>query len=132
MFKTKYAWTPRPSCHNSTDMGVSVTQPNDSLTIQQILVRVSQGLTTGVGASTSDSDYDDPNDDDFEDPTLDPEFDKLEALSYMNSEEVEQTVKAERKRRQKKKEKEQEDAFAAEAAKRGFVRPSTTAEEPPK
>ena len=48
--------------------GVSITQPDEALSIQEILVRVSKGLTTGVGASSSDADYDDPNDDDFDDP----------------------------------------------------------------
>ena len=37
----------------SHDFGPSITEPDESLTIQQILVRVQKGLTTGVGASTS-------------------------------------------------------------------------------
>lgn len=70
------------------DFGPSITQPDDSMTIQQILDRVRHGLTTGLGASRSDDDYDDPNDDDYDDPTIQPGFDKLDALSIATSDDT--------------------------------------------
>ena len=88
------------------DFGVSITQPDEALSIQQILDRVSHGLTTGIGASVSDDDYDDPNDDDFDDPTLQPGFDKLDALQLSTSEEtldLEDRIDKHRKKSAKKK-----------------------------
>lgn len=64
----------------------SLTQPDDAMSIQEILQRVSMGLTTGLDGSVSD-DYDDDDDNDFDDPTLEPGFGKLDALQYETSEE---------------------------------------------
>lgn len=113
------------------DYGPSVTQPDESLTIQQILVRVSQGLTTGVGESKQDFDYDEEDDHDWDDPTLQPGFDKLDALEYAHSDHSERIRREEKKRKedeQKKKEKESFDRQVQEAAKR-FVQESN--QEPP-
>ena len=64
----------------------SIVEPNQSLSIQEIIRNVTQtgqtGLATGLAAE-----YDDPdqNDDsgDFEDPTLNQEFDRLDALNEL-------------------------------------------------
>lgn len=93
------------------DFGPSITQPDESLTIQEILIRVQQGLTTGVGPSLRDADYDDEDDHDWEDPSRQPGFDKLDALEYMNSEKAEKTRNEERGRRKKADEKAKNDAF---------------------
>ena len=93
------------------DFGPSVTQPDESLTIQQILVRVSQGLTTGVGESLRDEDYDGEDDHDWDDPTRQPGFDRLDALEYQNSEKAEKTRREARKRKQVADEKAKKDAF---------------------
>lgn len=88
------------------EFGPSKTQPDEALSIEQILDRVQRGLTTGVGASVSDADYDDPNDDDFDDPTLQPGFDKLDALELATSEEIrdlEDRIDKHRKKAAKKK-----------------------------
>jgi len=88
------------------EFGPSKTQPDEALSIQQILDRVSRGLTTGLGASVSDADYDDPNDDDFDDPTLQPGFDRLDALEIATSKEtqdLEDRIDQHRKRSAKKK-----------------------------
>lgn len=98
--------------------GVSITQPDEALTIEQILLRVSQGLTTGVGASVNDDDYDDPNDEDFDDPTLQPGFDTLDALEYANSEQSEKLRSDVEEHKKRKKKKEQDDLFEAEVQKR--------------
>lgn len=88
------------------EFGPSMTQPDEALTIEEILNRVSHGLTTGIGASVSDDDYDDPNDDDFDDPTLQPGFDKLDALELATSEQtrdLEDRIDKHRKKSAKKK-----------------------------
>ena len=88
------------------EFGPSKTQPDEALSIEQILSRVQHGLTTGLGASVSDNDYDDPNDDDFDDPTLQPGFDKLDALQLSTSEEtldLEDRIDKHRKASAKKK-----------------------------
>lgn len=88
------------------EFGPSQTQPDEALSIEQILNRVQNGLTTGIGASSSDDDYDDPNDDDFDDPTLQPGFDKLDALELATSEEtrdLEDRIDKHRKKAAKKK-----------------------------
>ena len=104
------------------DFGPSKTEPDESLTIQQILVRVQKGLTTGVGASTSEDDYDDPNDDDFDDPTLQPGFDKLDAALLANGadaqEKGEKIQKYQEDRKKKKKKKEFDQAVDAEIERR--------------
>lgn len=93
------------------DFGPSMTQPDESLTIQQILLRVQNGLTTGVGASLNDADYDDEDDHDWEDPTRQPGFDRLDALEYQNSEKAEKTRQEARKRKKDSDEKAKYDAF---------------------
>lgn len=73
------------------DPGVSMTEPDQSLSIQQILKRVSEGKTTGL-LDQSTLEYDDPNDNDFEDPTLQPGFDKLDMLQLSTSSETEDNI----------------------------------------
>ena len=106
----------RVKCLEQTEP--SVTQPDEALTIQQILARVQAGLTTGVGASVREDDYDDPSDDDFDDPTLQPGFDKLDALQISTSEESDDLREKVDKAKKRKKKKEQEDAFEAEVQRR--------------
>lgn len=92
------------------EFGPSMTQPDEALSIEQILARVSHGLTTGLGASVSDDDYDDPNDEDFDDPTLQPGFDKLDALELATSEQtrdLEDRIDKHRKKSAKNKEDEE-------------------------
>ena len=93
------------------DFGPSITQPDESLTIQQILLRVQQGLTTGVGASLNDADYDPEDDHDWEDPTRQPGFDRLDALEYQNGEKAEKTRQEARQRKKDSDEKAKKDAF---------------------
>lgn len=84
------------------DFGPSITQPDEALSIQQILDRVSRGLTTGLGASVSDEDYDDDDDEDFDAPHLQPGFDKLDALQMATSDEsasIRERIKALKARR---------------------------------
>ena len=73
------------------DPGVSMTEPDQSLSIQQILKRVSEGKTTGL-LDQSTLEYDDPDDNDFEDPTLQPGFDKLDMLQLSTSSETEDNI----------------------------------------
>lgn len=98
--------------------GVSITQPDEALSIQEILVRVSKGLTTGVGASSSDADYDDPNDDDFDDPTLQPGFDKLDALSISTNDQSAELREMVEDGKRKKAKKDHDDMIEAEVQKR--------------
>lgn len=99
------------------DPGVSITQPDESLSIREILHRVSQGLTTGLG-DTPFGEYDDENDEDFDDPTLDPEFDRLDALAHVASPEADDLREQERNERKRVRRKKEEDAFNAEVEKR--------------
>ena len=98
--------------------GVSITQPDEALSIQEILVRVSKGLTTGVGASVSEADYDDPNDDDFDDPTLQPGFDKLDALSISTNDKSAELREMVEDGKRKKRKKDHDDMIEAEVQKR--------------
>lgn len=99
----------------------SITQPDEALTIQQILDRVSRGLTTGVGAPGAD-DYDDENDHDWDDPTIQPGFDKLDALEYTHSDKAhklrKQVAQEEEEKQRSKQKKEFDDAVAAEIERR--------------
>lgn len=99
------------------DPGVSITQPDESLSIREILHRVSQGLTTGLG-DTPFGEYDEENDEDFDDPTLDPEFDRLDALAHVASPEADDLREQERNERKRVRRKKEEDAFNAEVEKR--------------
>lgn len=115
----------------------SVTQPDESMTIREILHRVSQGMTTGL-ADNPNLEYDEENDDDFGDPSLDPEFDKLDALAISTSDEandLRDRVDQAKKRAKKKKDDEDfQKRVDEEIEKRKQSQPSTatTTEEPPK
>lgn len=87
----------------------SVTQPDETLSIREILHRVSQGMTTGLGDQPGA--YDDEEDEDFGDPTLDPEFDKLDALAISTCEEADQVRADERERQRKRRKKKEDEAF---------------------
>lgn len=69
-----------------TEFPPSIVEPNQSLSIQEIIRNVTQtgqtGLATGLAAEYDD---DDQNNDggDFDDPTLNPEFDRLDALNEL-------------------------------------------------
>lgn len=99
------------------DPGVSITQPDESLSIRQILARVAAGMTTGLGDLPA-GEYDDEGNDDYDDPTLDPEFDKLDALSIMNSDEAEELRETERQAKIRMRKKKEQEAFDAEVDKR--------------
>ena len=88
----------------------SVTQPDETLSIREILHRVSQGMTTGIGDQVP-GDYDEDNDDDFGDPTLDPEFDKLDALAISTSDEADQLREQEKERQRIRRKKKDDEAF---------------------
>ena len=98
--------------------GPSITQPDEALSIQEILYRVSHGQTTGIGASTNDDDYDDPDDEDFDDPTLQPGFDKLDALEYATSEQSEDLRNKVEDHKKRVKQKQQDDLFDQEVERR--------------
>lgn len=102
---------------DNKDWGPSVTQPDESLSVREILYRVSQGLTTGI-PDGPDPEFDDDNDEDFQDPTLDPEFDTLDALSLATSEEADLIREREETRKKRQRKKKQEDAFNAEVERR--------------
>lgn len=114
----------------------SVTQPDESMTIREILHRVSQGMTTGL-VDNPNLEYDDEDVDDFGDPSLDPEFDKLDALSISTSDEandLRDRVDQAKKRAKKKKDDEDfQKRVDEEIEKRKQSQPSSaTTEEPPK
>lgn len=74
------------SLYVPSEYGASIVEPNQSLSIQEIIRNVSQtgqtGLATGVAAEYDDNDQN--NDDgDFDDPTLDQGLDKLDALNLL-------------------------------------------------
>jgi len=100
----------------------SVTQPDESLTIQQILYRVSQGLTTGLGGVPGEGDFDDDNDHDWDAPDRQPDFDKLDAALYATSDAVrdaQREAQEVQERSRKKKAKEDFDkAVDEEIARR--------------
>lgn len=69
-----------------TEFPPSIVEPNQSLSIQEIIRNVTQtgqtGLATGLAAEYDDDDQN--NDDgDFDDPTLNQEFDRLDALNEL-------------------------------------------------
>lgn len=111
------------------DPGVSITQPDESLSIREILHRVSKGLTTGLG-DTPFGEYDDENDEDFDDPTLDPEFDRLDALAHVASPEADDLREQERNERKRVRRKKEEDAFNAEVEKRIREKQVSQSQEP--
>ena len=69
-----------------TEFPPSIVEPNQSLSIQEIIRNVTQtgqtGLATGLAAEYDD---DDQNNDggDFDDPTLNLDFDRLDALNEL-------------------------------------------------
>lgn len=94
----------------------SITQPDEALTIQQILDRVQHGLTTGIGGYPLE--YDDDSDDDFDDPTLQPGFDKLDALELANSDLNEQAVRGKEEVKRKRAKKKHDDLIEEEVQRR--------------
>lgn len=65
------------------EFGVSKCEPEQALTIKEIVLRVSNGMTTGVSARSYDFDEDD--DEDFSDETLDQGALRQEMIDYENS-----------------------------------------------
>lgn len=96
----------------------SVTQPDESLSIRQILARVAHGMTTGLDQFAGSGEYDEDDNEDFDDPTLDPEFDKLDALAYATSEEADELREQEIKRKERARKKKHDDAIEAEVQRR--------------
>ena len=99
------------------DPGVSITEPDQAMSIQQILDRVSKGLTTGLSDLPPGS-FDDDDDNDFDDPTLQPGFDKLDMLQLSTSSQVEDDLDKIAKYKSRRQRKEREDAIEAEVQKR--------------
>lgn len=102
-----------PNC----DMGKSLTEPDQAMSIQQILDRVSKGLTTGLNDLPVGS-FDDDDDNDFDDPTLQPGFDKLDMLQLSTSSQVEDDLDKIAKYKSRKERKKREDAIEAEVQRR--------------
>ena len=69
-----------------TEFPPSIVEPNQSLSIQEIIRNVTQtgqtGLATGLAAEYDDEDQNDDGGD-FDDPTLNQEFDRLDALNEL-------------------------------------------------
>lgn len=99
------------------DPGVSITQPDESLSIRQILARVAAGKTTGLGDLPA-GEYEDEDLDDYDEPAMDPDFDKLDALAIINSDEAEELRETERQEKVRKRKKKEQEAFDAEVEKR--------------
>lgn len=80
-----FQWTP-----SLPELGVSMTEPDQAMSIGSILQRVQQGFTTGLHDFTTDYDQDD--NDDYDDPTLDPDFNEMDAkqIQYEMNDEREQ------------------------------------------
>lgn len=90
-FKNRYFFKNSDHFHK-VDFGPSLTEPDQSLSINQILERVAQGFTTGLKDYTVD--YDEEDNDDFEDPTLDSDFNEMDAIN------LKAEIDAERKRKE--------------------------------
>lgn len=67
----------------SIDWDPSLTEPEQSMSIQEILDRVSRGMTTGLSSPIA-AEFDDEQDDDFDDPGLDSDFNELDARNEMH------------------------------------------------
>lgn len=103
------------------DFGPSVTEPDQSMSISQILARVQRGLTTGLHDYTTD--YDDEDNEDYDDPTLDPDFNEMDAkqmkFEYDEQEKARKEELLQRRRREAKLRKEFAAKRAAERAAQG-------------
>lgn len=91
----------------------SKTVPDDAMTIQQILDRVSRGLTTGLDGAVGVGDdvEDDDLETDWDDPTLDPEFDKLDALELTHGYEAQETRRKGKELERSVRKKKEKEAF---------------------
>ena len=98
----------------------SKTVPDDAMTIQEILDRVSHGLTTGLDAAVGYGDDDDADDLEtgWDDPTLEPDFDKLDALEMFAGEDAQKTRKEIKEAIDKLKKKKKDQAFEDEVERR--------------
>lgn len=71
--------------------GPSMVEPNQSLSIQEIIRNVSQtgqtGLASGIAAEYDDEDQNNDGGD-FDDPTLQQDFDKLDAMNLLYKHQV--------------------------------------------
>lgn len=95
----------------------SVTEPDQSLTIQEILRRVSEGKTTGLTDLPSEC-FDDDDDNDFDDPTIQPGFDKLDMAQLSTSAETEDNLDRISRYKSKKHREQREQAIEAEVQRR--------------
>lgn len=71
----------------------SQTQPDQTLTLREILYNVSVGNSTGLDDFTGPGMYDEEDDFDFDDPTLDPDFNEMDAINVSSSLKEEIAVK---------------------------------------
>lgn len=90
-FKNRYFFKNSDHFHK-VDFGPSLTEPDQSLSINQILARVAQGFTTGLKDYTVE--YDEDDNEDFDDPTLDSDFNEMDAIN------LKAEIDAERKRKE--------------------------------
>lgn len=90
-FKNRYFYKNSDHFHK-VDFGPSLTEPDQSLSINQILARVAQGFTTGLKDYTVE--YDEDDNEDFDDPTLDSDFNEMDAIN------LKAEIDAERKRKE--------------------------------
>lgn len=108
MYTTQLTYLQKVKTQNrkETPVGVSLTVPDQSMTIQEILRRFATGQTIGVGKQIY---YDDLDDFDQIDPTLDPNFD-LSDVSLIRNEIKEREIEAQAKRDEKANEEKQKAA----------------------
>lgn len=98
----------------------SITVPDDAMTIQEILARVSRGLTTGLDGAVGYGDEDDQDDLEtgWDDPTLDPDFDKLDALEMLNGPDADKTRQEYQEAVKRTRKKKKDFEIEAEVQKR--------------
>lgn len=104
-------------CCSHTEIKPGLTEPDQSLSIQQILDRVQKGLTTGLSDLPA-GEYDSDDDDDFDDPTIQPGFDKLDMAQISTSAETEDNLDRISRYKSKKQREKREQAIEAEVQRR--------------
>lgn len=104
-------------CCSHTEIKPGLTEPDQTLSIQQILDRVQKGLTTGL-SDLPQGEYDSDDDDDFDDPTIQPGFDKLDMAQLSTSAETEDNLERISRYKSKKQREKREQAIEAEVQRR--------------
>lgn len=86
------------------------TQPDQTLTLREILYNVSEHNTTGLDYLSGPGQYDEEDDYDFDDPTLDPDFNEMDAINVSSSLKEEIAVKQAAQNAQASAQKEADSA----------------------